>query len=109
MSNNNTVSNVQRERNSNSFEALKSSHRPDLVSGNIEAVFTEAEVSVKNNKSLVARHTDSNYWDMIEASFDNLSNSPIKELILLRNFNCDESSSRINKIAHLASTFNPHR
>ena len=104
------VNNVQRERNSNRFEALQSLHRSNLISGNIEAVCIE--VSVKDNKCLVSGfhrppNTDSNYWDIIKASFDNMSNSPIKELILLRNFNCDVSSSRINKIAHLASSFNP--
>ena len=35
-----------------------------------------------------------------------MSNSPIKELIILGDFNCDVSSSRINKIVHLASSFN---
>ena len=90
-------------------EGLHSQNRPDLISGNIEAVCIE--VLVKNNKCLVSGfyrppNTDINYWDMIETSFDNMSNSPIQELIILGDFNCDVSATRVNKITHLASSYN---
>ena len=90
-------------------EGLHSQNRPDLISGNIEAVCIE--VLVKNNKCLVSGfyrppNTDINYWDMIETSFDNMSNSPIQELIILGDFNCDVSGTRVNKITHLASSYN---
>ena len=43
---------------------------------------------------------------MIEATIDNMSNSTIKELIILGDFNCDMSSSRTNKITYLSSSYN---
>ena len=90
-------------------EGLQSRHRPDLISGNIEAVCIE--ISVKGHKCLVSGfyrppNTGTNYWDMIEATIDNMSNSTIKELIILGDFNCDMSSSRTNKITYLSSSYN---
>ena len=35
-----------------------------------------------------------------------MSNSTIKELIILGDFNCDMSSSRTNKITYLSSSYN---
>ena len=66
---------------------------------------------MKNNKCLVSGfyrplNTDINYWDMIETSFDNMFNSSIQELIILGDFNWDVSATRVNKIAHLASSYN---
>ena len=39
-------------------------------------------------------------------TIDNMSNSTIKELIILGDFNCDMSSSRTNKITYLSSSYN---
>ena len=88
---------------------MQSQNLPDLISGNVETVCIE--VSVKNNKCLVSGfyrppNTGTDYWDLIEATFDNMSNSPVKELIILGDFNCDMISSGTNKITYLASSYN---
>ena len=90
-------------------DGLQSQNRPDLISGNVEAVCIE--VSFKNNKCLISGfyrppNTGTNYWDLIEAMFDNTSNSPVKELIILGDFNCDMISSGTNKITYPASSYN---
>ena len=88
---------------------MQSQNRPDVISRKVEAVCIE--VSVKNNKCLVSGfyrppNTGTDYWDLIEATFDNMSNSPVKELIILGDFNCDMISSGTNKITYLASSYN---
>ena len=90
-------------------EGLQSRHRPELISENIGAACIEN--SVKGHKCLVRGfyrppNTGTNYWDMIEVTFDNMSYSTIKELIIFGHFNCDMSSSRTNKITYLASSYN---
>ena len=73
-------------------EGLQSRHRPDLISGNTETVCIE--ISVKVRKCFVSGfyrppNTGTNYWDKIEATIENMSNSTIKELTVLGDFNCD--------------------
>lgn len=82
----------------------------NLVDNNIEALCVE--VNVRGHKFLLAGfyrppNSGREYWDSIESTFDNLSNSAINDLIILGDFNCDmQQLNTPNKMYDLALSYN---
>lgn len=90
---------------------LQSARRSELIHGGIEAVCIE--ITMKRHKLLVCgiyRPPDSgnNYFDLIENTLDNMSNSLVNDQIILGDFNCDMLASR-SKMKHIASLYNLHQ
>lgn len=88
---------------------LQSTQRSDLIHGDIEALCIE--VTIKHHKILICGiyrppNSGNNYFDLIENTFDNLSSSPLKDLIILGDFNCDMLSSSPNKMKNIALSYN---
>lgn len=92
---------------------IQSVRRHDLMHGNIEALCIE--VSIKSHTFLICGlyrppNTGQDYWDLIELSFDNLSNSPINDLVILGDFNCDlMKPASANKINNISLSYNLHQ
>ena len=87
---------------------MQSKQRTDLIHGDIEALCIE--VTIKHKKLLICGiyrppNSNNNYYDLIENTFDNLSNISTKDLIILGDFNCDMLSSP-NKMENIASSYN---
>ena len=90
-----------------------SSRRDDMIGGDIEAICIE--VSIQNHKLLLCRiyrppNSGLNYWDLIENTLDNISNSPITDTVIVGDFNCDfKATSSPNKMHTLCNSYNYHQ
>ena len=92
------------------FRSGIASHRQtNLVENNIEALCIE--VSIRGHKFLLGGFyrppsSGQDYWDLIESTLDNLSNSTIKDLIILGDFNCDMRPIHTpNRMSNLALSY----
>ena len=82
----------------------------NLIDGDIEALCVE--MIVRGHKFLLAGfyrppNSGREYWESIESTFDNLSNSVTNDLIILGDFNCDmQQLNTSNKMHDLALSYN---
>ena len=82
----------------------------NLIDGDIEALCVE--MIVRGHKFLLAGfyrppNSGREYWESIESTFDNLSNSVTNDLIILGDFNCDmQQLNTSNKMHELALSYN---
>ena len=89
---------------------LHSVLRSDLINGNIEAI--SVEIRLKNHKLLLCGvyrppNSGNPYWELIEITFDNLSNSGIGDIVIVGDFNNDMTTpSSSAKIRNLISSYN---
>lgn len=92
---------------------LRSLERHDIIIGDIEALCIE--VSIQSHKLLLCGfyrppNTGQDYWDLMEGSFDNLSNSSVKDLVIMGDFNCDLMKPIFaSKIKNFAISYNLHQ
>ena len=92
---------------------ITSSRRDDMIGGDIEAICIE--VSIRNHKLLLCGiyrppNSGLNYWDLIENTLDNISNSPITDTIIVGDFNCDfKETSKPNRMHTLCNSYNYHQ
>lgn len=87
--------------------------RSDLVNGEIEALCLE--LSFKSHKFLLSGiyrppNSGNMYWDLIENTLDNMTNSRIGDLIVVGDFNCDmQTLASSNKMQKFMSSYNLHQ
>lgn len=75
----------------------------NLIDGDIEGLCVE--INVRNHKFLLCGiyrppNVASEYWDSIERTFENLNTSPIKDLIIVGDFNCNMKENNIPNRMH---------
>lgn len=87
--------------------------RSDLISGNLESLCIE--IILKKHKLLLCGiyrppNLANAYWDLIDDTFDHLSNSGIGDIIIVGDFNSDMKNPNIsNKMQNLISSYNLHQ
>ena len=92
---------------------ITSTRRDDMIHGDIEAICIE--VSIRNHNLLLCGiyrppNSGLNYWDLIENTLDNISNSPITDTIIVGDFNCDIKAANLsNKMHILCNSYNYHQ
>ena len=91
-------------------QGLHSVPRSDLIYGDIEAICVE--IILKKHKLLLCGvyrppNSGNPYWDLIETTFDNLSNSGLEDIVVVGDFNNDMAThSCSTKIRNLISSYN---
>ncbi|MEW8546207.1 MAG: reverse transcriptase family protein, partial [Candidatus Thiodiazotropha sp.] len=89
---------------------IPSINRPELLYDNLEAICIE--IKLQSHKILLCGlyrppSTGTEYWDLIDASFDNMSTSSIKDLVIMGDFNCDMLKNDVpNKTSELMLSYN---
>ena len=87
--------------------------RPDLITGELEALCVE--IILKSHKLLLCGvyrppNTGNAYWDLIENTLDNLSNSGVADIVVVGDFNSDmRTLSSSAKMRNLISSYNFHQ
>ena len=84
--------------------------RADLITGELEALFVE--IILKSHKLLLCGvyrppNTGNAYWDLIENTLDNLSNSGVADIVVVGDFNSNmRTLSSSAKMINLISSYN---
>ena len=85
-------------------KGVTSTRRDDMTHGDIEAICIE--VCIRNHNLLLCGiyrppNSGLNYWDLIENTLDDISNSPITDTIIVGNFNCDIKAANLSNQMHI--------
>ncbi|MCG7878660.1 MAG: reverse transcriptase domain-containing protein [Candidatus Thiodiazotropha endolucinida] len=87
--------------------------RPDLITGELEGLCIE--LIFKNHKLLVCGiyrppNSPNAYWDLIDDTFDSMSNSGTRDIIIVGDFNNDMLNPLAStKMTNLISSYNFHQ
>ncbi|MCG7868089.1 MAG: endonuclease/exonuclease/phosphatase family protein [Candidatus Thiodiazotropha taylori] len=89
---------------------IHSINRSELLYNSLEAICIE--IKLQSHKFLLCGlyrppNSGTEYWDLIDQSFDNMSTSNIKDLVILGDFNCDMLKNDLNnKMSQLILSYN---